>query len=171
MRIVGRDGASLSEYWSEGPKTYLGLGVPGFPNLFVVTGPGSPSVLANMVLGAEQHVDWIADCIEHLWEKDHDAIEASVPATEQWVEHCRELAAQTLFPLANSWYMGANIPGKPRVFMPYLGGFARVRADLRGRRGGGVPRFRVQPVPDEAGRPGGIVSQTLVSRAGNCLRG
>ncbi|EID79402.1 steroid monooxygenase [Rhodococcus opacus RKJ300 = JCM 13270] len=149
MRIVGRGGVSLSEYWSEGPKTYLGLGVPGFPNLFVVTGPGSPSVLANMVLGAEQHVDWIADCIEHLWEKGHDAIEASVPATEQWVEHCRELAAQTLFPLANSWYMGANIPGKPRVFMPYLGGFGaygRICADVaeEGFRGFEFSRSRAR---------------------------
>ncbi|QTJ66706.1 NAD(P)/FAD-dependent oxidoreductase [Rhodococcus sp. ZPP] len=123
MRIVGRAGVSLAECWSEGPKTYLGVGVPGFPNMFVVTGPGSPSVLANMVLGAEQHIDWIAACIEHLWENDYDAIEATVPATDRWVEHCRELASATLFPLANSWYMGANIPGKPRVFMPYIGGF------------------------------------------------
>ncbi|QNG20154.1 NAD(P)/FAD-dependent oxidoreductase [Rhodococcus triatomae] len=121
--IRGRDGRLLRESWSAGPRTYLGLGVDGFPNLFLVTGAGSPSVLANMILGAEQHVDWIADCIRHLDEHGYATIEPTVEAVEDWLAECAERASKTLFPTANSWYMGANIPGKPRVFMLYLGGF------------------------------------------------
>ncbi|MFI4933005.1 MAG: flavin-containing monooxygenase [Caulobacterales bacterium] len=125
--IRGRRGASLKEQWSQGPRTYLGLMVAGFPNLFLVTGPGSPSVLANMAVAIEQHVDWIAGCIAYLSDRQVGTIEAKSDAQEAWVAHVNEVAEGTLFPLANSWYLGANIPGKPRVFMPYIGGFAVYR--------------------------------------------
>jgi cyclohexanone monooxygenase len=97
--------------------------VAGFPNLFIITGPGSPSVLCNMALAIEQHVDWIANCIGYLSERQLGAIEATPTAESAWVANVNEIADATLFPLANSWYIGANIPGKPRVFMPYIGGF------------------------------------------------
>ncbi|KJF23419.1 NAD(P)/FAD-dependent oxidoreductase [Rhodococcus sp. AD45-ID] len=121
--IRGRGGETLRENWHAGPRTYLGLGVNGFPNLFVVTGPGSPSVLSNMILAAEQHVDWIADAIAHLDANNLTTIEPSVEAVDGWLEECSRRASATLFPSANSWYMGANIPGKTRIFMPFIGGF------------------------------------------------
>ena len=120
--ITGRDGAKLREKWKAGPRTYLGLGSAGFPNLFFITGPGSPSVLSNMIVSIEQHVDWISDCIARLTNGNIRSIEARAEAEDQWVDHVNELAGMTLFPQANSWYMGANIPGKQRVFMPYTGG-------------------------------------------------
>ncbi len=119
--IRGRTGTSLAEKWSEGPRTYLGLGVAGFPNLFIITGPGSPSVLTNMLPTIEQHVEWIADCIGYMRERNFRRIEATPDAETAWVARVNEIAAGTLFPTANSWYLGANIPGKPRVFMPYIG--------------------------------------------------
>ncbi len=119
--IRGRGGRTLREKWAEGPRTYLGLGTAGFPNLFIVTGPGSPSVLSNMVPSIEQHVDWIARCIGTLRERGVERIEATAEAEDAWVAHVNEVAAATLFPSCNSWYLGANVPGKPRVFMPYLG--------------------------------------------------
>jgi cyclohexanone monooxygenase len=122
--IRGRGGRSLRADWSAGPRTYLGLGVDGFPNLFQLTGAGSPSVLANVVLCAEQHVDWLADCVRYLDKHRITAIEARRDAVEDWVEECRRLAEGTLMVRADSWYLGANIPGRPRVFMPYIGGFA-----------------------------------------------
>ncbi|TVZ02176.1 NAD(P)/FAD-dependent oxidoreductase [Trebonia kvetii] len=125
--IRGRDGRALRDAWSAGPRTYLGLSVAGFPNMFIVTGPGSPSVLVNMILAAEQHVDWIADAIGHLRKAGMPTIEATADAQESWVEHCNEVADRTLLPLANSWWVGANIPGKPRVFMPFAGGFGAYR--------------------------------------------
>ncbi|NGX05705.1 NAD(P)-binding domain-containing protein [Mycobacteroides franklinii] len=121
--IRGRAGRPLKDAWQAGPRTYLGLGVNGFPNLFIVTGPGSPSVLANMVLGAEQHVDWIGDLLNHMAEHGFSTVEAEPQAVADWVAECNERAAATMFPQANSWYLGANIPGKPRVFMPFIGGF------------------------------------------------
>ncbi len=121
MDIRGRAGRSLGHKWSEGPKTYLGLTIAEFPNLFVVTGPGSPSVLANMMPSIEQHVNWISDCLTFMREKGCQAIEASEEAEAEWVFHVNDIASRTLFPTCNSWYLGANIPGKPRVFMPYLG--------------------------------------------------
>lgn len=120
--IRGRDGQSLKDKWAGGPRTYLGLMVSGFPNLFLVTGPGSPSVLSNMMVSIEQHVDWIADCIAYLGNHQLGVIEAKDDAEAEWVEHVNEVGNTTLYPLANSWYMGANVPGKPRVFMPYIGG-------------------------------------------------
>jgi len=121
--IRGRGGVKLKESWAEGPRTYLGLMVSGFPNLFLVTGPGSPSVLCNMALAIEQHVEWISGCIAYVNERQAGAIEATTAAQDAWVASVNEIADTTLFPLANSWYIGANVPGKPRVFMPYIGGF------------------------------------------------
>src|SRR3954451_15065657 len=127
--IRGRDGKALRESWAAGPRTYLGLQVPGFPNLFTVTGPGSPSVLCNMPVAIEQHVEWITDCIAHMRENGIDCCEAAPEAAEKWGEHVNTAAHATLLPLAtHSWYLGANVPGKPRVFMPYAGGMARYRA-------------------------------------------
>jgi cyclohexanone monooxygenase len=120
--IVGRDGLTLNRKWAEGPRTYLGLMSAGFPNLFVITGPGSPSVLSNMIVSIEQHVDWIADCIGFMRDRGFAAMEAERDAEDKWVAHVSEVAHGTLYPQANSWYMGANIPGKPRIFMPYIGG-------------------------------------------------
>jgi cyclohexanone monooxygenase len=120
--IRGRGGQTLRQKWAAGPRTYLGLAIAGFPNLFTITGPGSPSVLSNMIVSIEQHVDWIADCLAHLRQHRRERIEATVEAEHRWVAHVNEVGHATLYPLAKSWYMGANVPGKPRVFMPYLGG-------------------------------------------------
>ena len=121
------DGADLRRHWEGGPLTYLGLMVAGFPNMFVVTGPGSPGVKTQMIASIEQHVDWIADCLEHLRVRGLERIEPTAEAEVAWVGHVNDVAHSTLYPLANSWYMGANIPGKPRVFMPYVGGFDRYK--------------------------------------------
>jgi cyclohexanone monooxygenase len=120
--IRGRGGRALKDKWRDGPAAYLGIATAGFPNLFIMTGPGSPSVLSNMVVSIEQHVEWTADCIEYLRRKGLRTIEATPDAENHWVAHVNEVANTTLFPKANSWYIGANIPGKPRVFMPYVGG-------------------------------------------------
>jgi cyclohexanone monooxygenase len=120
--IRGRKGVSLKDKWSEGPKTYLGLTMAGFPNLFAITGPGSPSVLTNMLPSIEQHVDWIADCLAAVRARGATVIEAEQQAEEAWVGHVGEAAGSTLRSTCSSWYVGANIPGKPRVFMPYIGG-------------------------------------------------
>jgi cyclohexanone monooxygenase len=125
--IRGRDGVSLAAAWAGGPRTYLGLAVAGFPNLFTVTGPLSPSVLSNMVVSIEQHVDWITDCVLHLRAAGHTAIEATAAAQDGWVQHVAEVGAHTLFPTAESWYMGSNVPGKPRVFYAYIGGVGLYR--------------------------------------------
>jgi cyclohexanone monooxygenase len=125
--IRGRGGLGLAEKWAEGPRTYLGLMTAGFPNLFMITGPGSPSVLSNMIVSIEQHVDWLADCLGHMQARGLDTIEATPKAEDDWVAHVNEVADRTLYPAANSWYMGANIPGKPRVFMPYIGGVGTYR--------------------------------------------
>jgi cation diffusion facilitator CzcD-associated flavoprotein CzcO len=126
--IAGRGGITIREKWAEGPRTYLGLTVGGFPNMFMITGPGSPSVLANMVLCIEQHVDWICDCIDHMGTAGFDAVEPTATAETGWVQHVNDCADLTLFPLADSWYMGANVPGKSRVFLPYVGGLRTYRA-------------------------------------------
>ena len=128
LGIEGADGISLADYWQAGPISYFGLAMPGFPNLFTVTGPGSPSVLANMPVPIEQHVDWITDAIAHCREYAIDTIEAEERAAQDWIDHVREAAFATLLPEAgHSWYWGANVPGKPRVFMPYAGGMVRYR--------------------------------------------
>lgn len=127
MDVRGRNGLDLREKWVDGPRSYLGLGISGFPNLFIITGPGSPSVLSNMMVSIEQHIEWITDCVEFVRDRGIEAIEATADAEEDWVEHVNELASGTLYPKADSWYIGANIPGKPRVFMPYVGGVGTYR--------------------------------------------
>jgi cation diffusion facilitator CzcD-associated flavoprotein CzcO len=123
INILGRGGATLNDAWADGPVTYLGLGVPGFPNLFNMTGPGSPSVLANMALHSELHVNWVADAIGYLDAHGSTGLEARCDAADDWGAECARRATDTLMPQANSWYLGANIAGKPRVFMPFVGGF------------------------------------------------
>jgi cation diffusion facilitator CzcD-associated flavoprotein CzcO len=119
--IRGAGGTTLREKWAAGPRTYLGVQTAGFPNLFIITGPGSPSVLANMVPAVEQHANWIADCLAHLRAHGISKIEAQREAEDAWVGHVNDVANLTVFPSCNSWYLGANVPGKPRVFMPYIG--------------------------------------------------
>jgi cyclohexanone monooxygenase len=125
--IRGRGGQTLQDKWSEGPRTYLGMAIAGFPNMFLITGPGSPSVFSNMVVSIEQHVDWIADAIARLRKDGLQVLEADPAAETAWVEHVNAVANSTLLPRANSWYLGANVPGKPRIFMPYLGGVGAYR--------------------------------------------
>jgi cyclohexanone monooxygenase len=125
--IRGRGGLALAEKWAAGPRTYLGLMTAGFPNLFLITGPGSPSVLSNMIVSIEQHVDWLTRCLDTMQVRGLDGIEPTQEAEDAWVEHANEVAHRTLYPQANSWYMGANVPGKPRVFMPYVGGVGTYR--------------------------------------------
>ena len=120
--IRGRGGVRLRDRWADGPCTYLGLQVAGFPNLFTITGPGSPSVLTNMLPSIEQHVNWIAACLEHLRARGLATIEASMPAEDAWTAHVQEAADATIKGATGSWYVGANIAGKPRTFMPYIAG-------------------------------------------------
>ncbi len=126
--ITGKDGVTLKDKWDHGPKTYLGLMTVGFPNLFMITGPGSPSVLSNMAVSIEQHVDWIADQLGYLRDHNFERMEPTETAEAGWVQHVNDCADITLYPTANSWYMGANVPGKPRVFLPYIGGVDAYRA-------------------------------------------
>jgi cyclohexanone monooxygenase len=121
--IRGTGGRSLRDKWQAGPLAYLGLGIAGFPNLFTITGPGSPSVLTNMLPSIEQHVEWISACIEHMRRNAYSRIEATDAAESEWVAHVAEVGGMSLRSQCNSWYVGANIPGKTRVFMPYIGGF------------------------------------------------
>jgi cyclohexanone monooxygenase len=141
--IRGRGGHTLAEKWEGGPRTYLGLAIAGFPNLFTITGPGSPSVLSNMIVSIEQHVDWIAECLAHLRARGHAAIEATVEAEDAWVAHVNDVGHMTLYPLAKSWYMGANVPGKPRVFMPYIGGVGVYREKCDAVAAAGYAGFRL----------------------------
>jgi cyclohexanone monooxygenase len=123
IRIVGRNGLTLAEKWKAGPRTYLGLATVGFPNLFMITGPGSPSVLASMIQAIEQHVDWLADLIGHMRDIGASAIEPRLAEEDTWVEHVNDVSKVSLRSTCSSWYVGTNIPGRPRVFMPYIGGF------------------------------------------------
>lgn len=141
--IAGRDGLKLKDKWHGGPKSYLGLAVAGFPNLFTVTGPGSPSVLTNMLPSIEQHVEWIARAIEDMRDGGHREIEADGPAEDAWVQHVNETADLSLRSTCSSWYVGANVPGKPRVFMPYIGGFPRYVAKCEEVAAEGYDGFRV----------------------------
>jgi cation diffusion facilitator CzcD-associated flavoprotein CzcO/acetyl esterase/lipase len=120
--ITGTGGVTLKDKWADGPVTYLGLMTTGFPNLFMITGPQSPSVLSNMLVSIEQHVDWVTDCLQRMRAEDLDRIEPTPVAEAGWVQHNQDCADITLHPRANSWYMGANVPGKPKVFLPYIGG-------------------------------------------------
>jgi cation diffusion facilitator CzcD-associated flavoprotein CzcO len=128
MDIRGRNGLTMAEAWAAGPRNYLGLQIAGFPNLFTVTGPGSPSVLCNMPVAIEQHAEWIADCIANMRARGLERIEPKPEAVDKWIAHVNDAANATLLPQAkHSWYLGANVPGKPRVFMPYAGGMAHYR--------------------------------------------
>ena len=129
--IRGRNGLTLVEKWEAGPRTYLGLTAVGFPNMFMITGPGSPSVLSNMMVSIEQHVEWVVDAVEYARKTGIATMEPTADAEDSWVAHAIEVAHKTLYPKANSWYMGVNIPGKPKVFLPYIGGVDvyRVKCD------------------------------------------
>jgi len=144
MNITGAGGRKLAEKWAEGPKAYLGLMTAGFPNLFMITGPGSPSVLSNMIVSIEQHVDFIHDLLVDLREKGQSSVDADPQAEEDWAAHVTEVAHTTLYPRAASWYMGANIPGKPRVFMPYIG-VDRYRAKCDAIARAGYSGFHTAP--------------------------
>ena len=119
--ITGRNGQKLSEVWANGAKSYLGLGIAGFPNLFMVTGPGSPSVLSNMLPSIEQHVEWISDCLVWMRENNKSIIESTESAEEEWMKHVKETSELTLYTTCNSWYNGSNLDGKSRTFLPYIG--------------------------------------------------
>ena len=154
--IRGKDGLPLKEKWAEGPKTYLGVQVAGFPNMFMITGPGSPSVLSNMSTSIEQHIEWISNLLDYMREREIETAEADAGAETAWVEHVNELADQTLYPLANSWYLGANIPGKPRVFTPYAGGVGTYRQKCNEVAHGGYEGFIFGPEREPAIEPWGI---------------
>ena len=128
MDIVGRSQTHLRDKWSDGPSSFLGLCIEGFPNMFTITWPGSPSVLSNMMTSIEQHVEWIRDCIEYMTKEDKIEIEAQIDAERQWMDHVEDIASNTLRYSCNSWYLGDNVPGKKRVFMPYAGGIPKYRA-------------------------------------------
>ena len=135
LNLKGRNGLTLDKVWADGPHTYLGISVAGFPNLFTLTGPQSPSVLTNMPVAIEQHVEWVTDCIEHMEKTGKKSIEATPKAQEDWVAHVNGVVNMTLMAKANSWYMSANIPGKPRAFLPYLdpegvGGYTKRCAEI-----------------------------------------
>jgi cyclohexanone monooxygenase len=151
--LRGREGASLREKWTAGPRSALGLTIAGFPNLFTVTGPGSPSVLSNMMVSIEQHVDWIADCIAHLRAHGIATIEPTAAEEDAWVEHVREVGDASLYPRAKSWYMGANIPGKPRVLLPYVGGVGTYRTLCDAVAERGYEGFILSPASDSANVP------------------
>lgn len=127
MDIYGRDGRSLEEKWADGPTTYLGLGIHDFPNCFTITGPQSPSVLTNMPMSIEQHVEWITDCIAYMDREGYDRIEATAESEQQWVSQTNMLADNMLFSEAKSWYRGENVPGKPSIFTPFPGGLEMYR--------------------------------------------
>jgi cation diffusion facilitator CzcD-associated flavoprotein CzcO len=141
--IRGRCGRRLRDRWADGPRSYLGLAIAGFPNLFTITGPGSPSVLTNMIVSIEQHVDWISECIWYLHERGFQVIEAEEDAEDRWVEHANEVAAGTLLLTAKSWWVGANIPGKPLGLMPYAGGIPVYRQRCDEVAANGYKGFRL----------------------------
>jgi cation diffusion facilitator CzcD-associated flavoprotein CzcO len=148
LDIEGRDGLALSEKWADGPETYLGLGTHGFPNLFTITGPQSPSVLTNMPMSIEQHVEWITDCIAFMREEGHDTIEATEHAETQWVRNTNMLAENMLFSEAASWYRGANVPGKTRIFTPFPGGLDNYREICERVAGDDYDGFEFSEVAD-----------------------
>ncbi len=128
--IVGRGGVTLKEKWGDGPANYLGLSTAGFPNLFIMVGPGSPSLLSNVLVSTEEHADFIRDLIADMNARDLNEVEARRDAEQEWVQHVNERSQETLYPKARSYYMGDEVPGKPRVFMPYSGGVRGYRRIL-----------------------------------------
>ncbi|MBA4287342.1 MAG: cyclohexanone monooxygenase [Xanthomonadaceae bacterium] len=141
--IRGRGGKRFSEHWQDGPRSLYGIMPSGFPNLYITTGPGSPSVLYNMVLGNEYHVNWIMDCIAHLARTGHQTIEAKPDPESAWRETVNAIGKMTLFGEASSWYMGDNVPGKPRVILPYLGGFRSYKQACDAEAASGYPNFEI----------------------------
>ena len=141
--ITGRNGQTLQEKWQFGPVAYLGLQMNGFPNLFTVTGPGSPSVLCNMLVAIEQHINWISQCIVYLKENGINQIEPNASSELTWISHVNDVAKDSMFtaPTCNSWYLGANIPDKPRIFMPYVGGFPQYREHCETEQDNHYPGF------------------------------
>jgi cation diffusion facilitator CzcD-associated flavoprotein CzcO len=154
LGIRGRGGQALADAWREGPRTYLGVAVPGFPNLFTITGPGSPSVLSNMPVSIEQHVEWIGDCLTWVRDQETAVIEATEQAADAWTEHVQQVAGFTLHPKAATWYMGANIPGKPRVFLPYIGGVGTYRDHCAAVAARGYEGFALSGGPDTTRQSG-----------------
>jgi cation diffusion facilitator CzcD-associated flavoprotein CzcO len=139
--IRGREGRALTDKWADGPVSHLGLQVAGFPNLYTITGPGSPSVLSNMMVSIEQHVDFVADAVHHAHQRGDTVVESTDEAERAWTDHVREVGDYTLYPQADSWYMGSNVPGKPRVFMAYIGGVGAYRQHCDQLAADGYPGF------------------------------
>jgi cyclohexanone monooxygenase len=153
IRITGRNGLTLSGKWRAGPRAYLGIASAGFPNLFMITGPGSPSVLASMVQAIEQHVDWLADCLGHMRDVGATSIEPILEDEDAWVEHVNEVSTVSLRSTCSSWYVGANIAGRPRVFMPYIGGFPVYVQKCNEVMSGGFDGFVLEGAPDSNAAP------------------
>jgi cation diffusion facilitator CzcD-associated flavoprotein CzcO len=153
LNVEGRDGERLEDAWAGGPRTYLGLMVPGFPNLFTITGPGSPGVVTNVPVAIEQHVEWIAGLLGYTREHGHKTAEAEPGAADEWTAHVQDVASATLYPTADSWYMGANIPGKPRVFLPYIGGLDVYRRRCDEIAAAGYPGIGMGPPAGTLGAP------------------
>jgi len=159
LNVEGRDGERLEDAWAGGPRTYLGLMVPGFPNLFTITGPGSPGVVTNVPVAIEQHVEWIAGLLGYAREHGHETAEAESGAADEWTAHVQDVASATLYPTADSWYMGANIPGKPRVFLPYIGGLDVYRRRCDEIAAAGYPGIGM-------GAPAGTLGAPAAAEAG-----
>jgi cyclohexanone monooxygenase len=153
IRITGRNGLTLAEKWRAGPRAYLGIASVGFPNLFMITGPGSPSVLASMIQAIEQHVDWLADCIGHMRDIGATTIEPRPKDEDEWVEHVNDVSTVSLRSTCSSWYVGANIPGRPRVFMPYIGGFPVYVQKCNEVMSNGFDGFVLEGAPDRNAEP------------------
>jgi cyclohexanone monooxygenase len=164
LGIRGAGGVTLADAWTDGPRTYLGLSVPGFPNLFTITGPGSPGVVTNVPVAIEQHVEWVADVLCFARNRGAATIEAAPDAATRWTGHVQDVANETLYPTADSWYMGANIPGKPRVFLPYIGGLDVYRAKCDEIAAAGYPGY----VFDGAGLS--ATQSTMLQAAGHAAR-
>ena len=146
LGLIGKNGIRLEDFWRSGPQTYLGLAIPNFPNLLTITGPGSPSVLTNMPRSIEQHVDWITQLLRYLMSSNMTKVEAKVIDAKNWTEYVTEIANKTLMPKAgHSWYLGANIPGKPRVFMPYANGLNNYRDECEAVAADGYTGFKISP--------------------------
>ena len=153
IRITGRNGLTLTEKWRAGPRAYLGIAAAGFPNLFMITGPGSPSVLASMIQAIEQHVDWLADCLGHMRDIGATSIEPALKDEDAWVEHVNDVSTVSLRSTCSSWYVGTNIPGRPRVFMPYIGGFPVYVQKCNEVMSSGFEGFVLEGAPDSNTAP------------------
>ena len=148
--IQGQHGERLADKWEAGPRAWLGVASAGFPNLFLITGPGSPSVLSNMIVSIEQHVEWIADALGWMRDRGAETIEPIADEEDRWVDHVNAVAEPTVMMQANSWYLGANIPGKPRIFMPYIGGVPTYRAICDAVAAQGYAGFAIDGEPNDA---------------------